>query len=342
MRRWLWLFAAVLGCGGGPSSKPPPTARPIAIPTPLPEGHAAAPVAGELALLRYEAHIATDVATSASRARLAKDSDPERTWLFRVLAVDGEVVVVENVLADTGDGLCQPDVPDRLEAFRLRLFVRRSDLVPVTREATDTRFPDGSGIALAAGMPLRGALTRAGDRFRARVLRGEISYDVEVPAAAVGLSFAKGGDVDPGELDARIGEKVPVRYGADLETRSNEDRRVGRERLSGGRMLVRTGDRCVVARGWVDAASLHDDVLAELSASTGGGWGEGCSHGSSAGANVKVFWPDGRDAGETLETIALCHARAGGAAGLRCFDWRLTYDGKDSALPICFRPGDLK
>ncbi|MCC6998423.1 MAG: hypothetical protein IT370_27675 [Deltaproteobacteria bacterium] len=317
--------------------------------------------AGELVLVRRDAWLASDVGPDAPRARAFKDAAPGQTLLFRVVASDGDIVQVENLTPPEAVATesCNDDVAERLAVYRLRLFVHRADLLRVTARPVAERFSDGTGVALAGGVAL-GAPRRAaaGGRLVYPTWAGDAEVEVALPPGAVASSYAARGDNPenaaatlPGEHAGSSGvlhAGARGRLGGDLGLglRARKALNISGQVRRGDAWLASLTARCTRVEALVAVADV--DLGASSLGGSGGGWGEGCSHAPSAHPGIKVYWADGRVAGEVLEEHQLC----GGitergdlsCTRRRLLDVGLTDDEPDArsyALEVCFKKRDL-
>ena len=358
-----WL-AAVLGgvaaSGCGSSHPRSPAAAPRAAAPPVALAEPSHPVrAGELVLVRRDAWLASDVGPDAPRARAFRDAGPGQTLLFRVVASDGDIVQVENLTPPeaVASESCNDDVAERLAVYRLRLFVHRGDLVRVTARPFAARFADGTGVALAGGValgPPRRAAAGAGLIYP--TWAGDAEVEVALPPGAVAFSYAARGDnpenaaaVLPGAHEGSFGvlhagARGKLGAGLGLALRARKALNISAQVRRGEHWLASITARCTRVEALVAVADV--DPSASTLSGSGGGWGEGCSHAPSAHPGIKVYWADGRVAGEVLEEHQLC----GGITergDLTCTRRRLLDVGDDApdarsyALEVCFKKRDL-
>ncbi len=354
----VWVGAGVgAGCGsprtrtqvGAPRADAPA----VAVAEPSYAVHA-----GELVLLRRDGWLASDVGPDAPRARAFRDAAPGQTLLFRVVASDGDVVQVENLTPPEAVATesCNDDVAERLAVYRLRLFVRRDDLVRVTARGFAERFADGTGVALAGGVALGAPRRAAGGGLVYPTWAGDAEVEVALPPGAVALSFAARGDnpenadaVLPGESEGpssvlHAGARGQLGAGLGLALRARKALNISGQVRRGNAWLASITARCTRVEALVAVADVEPS--ASTLGGSGGGWGEGCSHAPSAHPGIKVYWADGRVAGEVLEEHQLC----GGITErgeLSCTRRRLLDIGDDDpdarsyALEVCFKKRDL-
>lgn len=152
VRRSLCVLGLV-GAGACAGAPPPPA-------TTSEEPASSAPPAPErrFALLWSNAFVFTGASAHGDKARMKSYPDGERAartgdvWPLEVLDEQGELVKVRTLgVADAEH--CYRG-PAALNPLSLVLYVRRSDLAPVTSAPTTARFDDGTAVVLNAGVAL--------------------------------------------------------------------------------------------------------------------------------------------------------------------------------------------
>ena len=132
-------------------------------------------------------HIHPDGDAERFRRRSARDADDIRAVARWVVVADrGEWI--ELVVAPYGRwpvAYCMWG-EGAVQYYGVRVHVRREGLAEATTRAVEIRYPDGTGVTLQPGVPLGPA--RASDGWR-RVIVGGLTFHVDVPADAIGLSF---------------------------------------------------------------------------------------------------------------------------------------------------------
>src|SRR5205823_4433795 len=113
-----------------------------------------------------------------------------------------------------------------LDAYRLRGWVRRADVIPALRERAEVRFPDGTGAALEPGLAAR-RVEGADGGFRFQFLgRGSEQCDLGKPGRefvlplepnAVGIDFPAASTYSTsgwsGDGELSIAESAPFLLG---------------------------------------------------------------------------------------------------------------------------------
>jgi hypothetical protein len=142
--------------------------------------------------------------------------DVGRTIPVRIVSSTRTFVEVEPAAA-LGCASRRVEVDPRVEA--LRLFVKRDDLAPVLTKPYSVTHPDGTGVRLAAGVPVWPTpsglylVSVRGDKLR-----------LPIPHAAVGYLFASARIAEPERLTGplvQVDRMTSVRLGGDpLEVRA--------------------------------------------------------------------------------------------------------------------------
>lgn len=276
----------------------------------------------------------------------------ELAWAMRLVGQQGEFALVET-LAETGPH-CH-DGPGELEGLRLRFFVRRTDLLPLTRKEVRLSFPDQTSVILAPGL----ALEPLGTTWY--IHAGFFRLRVRVPEEAIGLSYAappRASETErlaqdhPRLLDRFFAHELvpwnaPVVLDAEPSVLVTGHTPVfAEELLPAESVLVTLKSRCIEL-----VAIAHP--LFQLTLFQAGRYGgsgawtfpeEGDRTVVTAGATI--YWADGTVAG-AVETPTSFHGIGGVHGGRQCFV-RLLRQEEDDANPLpehrmtlCFDPKDL-
>jgi hypothetical protein len=125
--------------------------------------------------------------------KLARLSGPRRNHIaeavpMRVVSTSGKLVEVETLEFDEGEndeGDCAWfDLKPGRDLGPVRLFVRRDDLAPVLTAPFETRFPDGTSIRVARGMPV---VPLSDGRYQIALRKMPIA--VALPSSSVGHAY---------------------------------------------------------------------------------------------------------------------------------------------------------
>ena len=339
--RAVWVALLVAGCGG--KSAPRGGGAPAGLRTPLHEPEPAI-VPGEFVLVRRDAWIASDVGDDAPRFRMMESAPPGRAYLFRAVASDGDVVQIETITSDDASSEsaphCESRVIDRLDVYRLRLFVRRGDVLRVTARPFAAEYADGTAIGLAGGVALAAPTRRVGGALVYTAQLPDAALEVALPEGAVARSYAARG---PQPRAAAVSEapwslrKAAVMQVGGLDVQALEPLDLVDRRQLGARVLATIEPPCALARGLAARGDL--ELRRGGTLTTGGGWGEGCSHAYDAKVGIKVYWADGRVAGEVLEQHQLC-GNLSERGNLQCYR-RVVEQTPEISLEVCFDQKDL-
>jgi hypothetical protein len=230
---------------------------------------------------------------------------------------------------------CAPAV-EALEPFRLRLYARPRDLVPVTVREVTQRFDDGTFIHLARGVPLEAL---PGERaFRAHL--GPASTVVRLEPTAVGTRYLPS---PPPEVAAAAhvlsggalvsGVAVLGRTGR-LAAHAPVELPVHARAPRGGEQLVEVRTRCARVGVRVPARAVQPPgvVLARVDGAPGPPF---------VTARSPVFWANGQRAGAVVRRAPV-RDEIDPVQGRRCFRHPLGRDPATAAAVIlCFRPHDV-
>lgn len=278
---------AALGCGGGP--------RPgAAAGTELASGYVLVPPSAWLRSAPVDAAPgAHGTSGGACSSPSTSPTSVQSPWVMRLVGASGDWLLVENLQPQEAEPHCYRHVA-ALVGWRLRLAVRREDVVIVTTREVHADFEDGTGYTLAAGV----ALTPDGDEYVVRVDDHELRVPVDHGAA--GWSYAAPSsrfleeDYEYDDDDGALPGGVPLLDGDAARVYA--------------RSVERDGDFVTV-----DAAC--SSLRLKLPEGEGGtGFGtNGCGSPGAAvdatsprlAAGASLTWPDGSPAGEALQDQVL-------------------------------------
>jgi hypothetical protein len=360
MKRLLAIAScsSILGCGSNcpaPVAAPPtpvavapsssvPSAASQAAPEPAApqcppptSAQQAPPPPDRFALVWKDAWLYTSADSHSAKARLTEGgAKPRKTRVGEVFVVkvlqerDGFVLVENLPFKANPDPHCYDSMPSLYE-LRLQMFVKRTDLAPVTPREVTSLFDDATGYTLRAGVavgpdaPVR-TVVSSGLRFEAVLGEDQVdvSYVTSVPART--------GFKSAGVIDAKEALKVDGRAVREHESMHAADVPGSKERFA---LLT----DCAVLRvaGRAEALNRHI-TLGRGTRGRGRGLGTSVVH-----AGAPVFWPDGREAGTVLADISVTAAKATESQGRKCYPYRVRTDDGDKDegyLPLCFNPAD--
>ncbi len=235
-----------------------------------------------------------------------------------------------------------------LSRLQIRLYVKRSDAVRVTRRRVRESYKDRTFIELAAGAPVR----RLRDHRKRRVglYRASVRpfrLETFLPDAATGYFYTPSRLWENTESDHYVRSKARLRFG--------------------GTGIVRTGrypptlwiqsmssdtvhPRVVIQKGCLRMKVIVSDKDIK-SAESGGGLGMLGTTGGGKGVVVHLpkgtalMWPDGVRAGSVFKKLPV-YGSIETRDGLTCFNhslaprWGPYKDRKDALLPLCVASAD--
>jgi hypothetical protein len=332
-------------------------ARPPAPASPQPPA-AAEP---EYVLVRDSAWLYPRPDWSAKAVRLADPfSRPQgvQVWAARRLGEEGEFVAIETIPAATAR--CYPG-PVAFAPYRLRLWVGAADVSQVTTRPVIRRFADGTAVELAAGVAVAPEVGEPG-RYQADVAGLRVA--ATLPAGSVGDRYRpRSLPPDPPGAPGDDGAASPVVTGATgaalPAARTGAEARLLREGTA-----VSIGDevqpplRAPLAVSWARAVDrevivgvhgpcLHAVVRAPAASLTTAGdvapvAPARAEPGQRVAAGVTVFWPDGTEAGVTVDPVVLDDTPRP-AGDLPCFTVPISLGGgSPQTMVLCFRADDLE
>lgn len=199
-----------------------------------------------------------------------------------------------------------------LADLELRVWLRRDDLVLTTRTSAVMDYSDGTGTALASGVPLV--------PIPGKVLYGHpalegmahgVRFTIGLPAAPLGLGYEPLAsplsrerslvlDVDAGQVIGKTGAGPLIRAGGSGDLYVSP---YSADESDPAVVLV--GGACAEHRVAVPAAQLHPPSVALGEDIELGGSVEQTGRGMSFTAGDKVSWPGGGAAGEVLRPRVL-------------------------------------
>ena len=269
--------------------------------------------------------------TQATRAPWLSDE----VVAVRVIGQRRGWVAVET-LGDDGAAHCAPPRP-ALRGLRLRLYVHARALGAVTVREVDQRFPDGTSIHLARGVPLAGA--GSGRLFRVQL--GEVNTVVRLDPNAVGTRYLPSPPVEPGPPagwlsgDAlRAGVPILGQTGRVQTSEAEANALVYAVEAAGSEARVELRPRCGRLRVRVPAhvvRSADDLITGEATATPPAP--------PFAEPGTPLFWPGGREAGTVTERIGL-GPDVESTVDLRCFARALRARAEPSVV-LCVRRESL-
>jgi len=268
-----------------------------------------------------------------------------------VVGGQGEFVAVETLV--DGSLHCASGI-GAWSDLRVGLFVRKSDLLPVTTRKVEHAFTDGTRVVVPAGVVV-GDTTGAGERI---VDGGGLALELPLPVDAIGTFYDP--SPRPVETEPAAFAKGTMTYGQGrvLATNALTSAEHGaqvyeRKDADPGRALVRVASRCAGVTALVDASAVVDEETAELAARTAMAFALG---GESAGmigllgavkettyeirAGASLSWPDGRIAG--LAERPITSRKPPRVDGERsCLVVPFVY-GSDTGPELCVATGEVK
>ncbi len=229
------------------------------------------------------------------------------------------------------DDQCAADQPE-LQAFRLRLFVRASDLISATTRQLRLTFEDGTSATLLPGVPL----TADGNLFV-----GGVVLRLNLPAGSVGRAYHGGARLEagPGDHSLPAAELANVSVGG-TPLRAVSKRPVAvygtRPGLAGTLATLRT--RCAELE-----VLTPPEMVKPISAPTDDSHSpsEMAAPSLRARAGATLYWKDGRVAGELRREVGFLD-ETGAVAGRRCLRWVPPSAHERSPTTFCLDPADVR
>lgn len=229
----------------------------------------------------------------------------QRYAAFEVLGNEGAWVQVRTLGPEDATAHCTMGWRTA-DPFDVRFWVRRSDLVPVTRHSVLARDARDSSVMLAAGTPLESASAEDGSPTHRLP---ELGIRVDVAKTSIAKTYRPGpvfGVRAP--IAGRPLDALPLRFGSDdvdrrglpLTTETPPRVAVFATQTKESDTFISTGSPCAElrvrdpgAQGWLrDAAPTADDLPPRWTTAPSPG-GEG----QRAKAGTALFWPDMESAG---------------------------------------------
>lgn len=257
----------------------------------------------------------------------------------RVIEDHGRAVEIETISREEARRHCDGGVRRSLDAYKLRAFVPRSELVPVVAKEIEQEYEDGSVAHAPPGVAIR----PTENALLLRLAGGAIEVPARPDRDQIALSYDEPGfpegrlghepmseQLDPAAPLSLAGRPVQLRM---LSGDAGRPRWV-REDHGGGGSRVLMGDRCIA----VVVTSEDPNPVAER---VDAGFGlSGLSGGSSSAdyryevrGGATVMWPDGERAGVTRK-VAMHSEEPERIDGLQCF----TLMG---VVKVCHDPSDV-
>lgn len=265
---------------------------------------------------------------------------PASGMVVAVVGARDELVAIETFV--DGSKHCARDLGTWAN-LRVGLFVRASDLMPVTTRAVEHAFADGTRVLLGAGVPVGDAVSGADARV---VDGGDLGLELPLPADAVGRYYEPAGMPDPLALEIGYVALPELSYGGGRPLGPPSALRNGgsgvdvyeRAPLDDARALVRVSTRCASVWAVMDAKAdvapnpASGGVPGGTVATAGilGMLGSPSLEGQRwrIDPGVALTWPDGRPAGLVERTVTTKHApRVDGTRSCVVVPFEVTEDG---------------
>jgi len=294
-------------------------------------------------------HIHPDPDAERFRRRSTRDGEDTRAvarWL--VVADRGDWVELQVApyerwpvaFCEWGEGA--------LQTYGVRVHVRREDLAEATTRTVEIRYEDGTGVALQPGVPLGPA--RSTDGWR-QVTAGGLTFHVDVPLDAVGLSFRSAPAPQAASADRddsfQLLENAALTYAGDRRVdRLADPWRGGALRAfepRGDEYLLHFADICFEGTFRTEARFVRqrEPVYGY------GGLGMRGTGGEAVviPAGTQVLWSDGAPAGVTTLDIHRVPDAFEPVGDLMCETLTVGADdwgpAEERNVRVCVRPDDL-
>ncbi len=255
-------------------------------------------------------------------------------WRLRAGEAVGEFLAVETTDDDAGC-LGQP----LLEDYRVRLYVERSALVQVLAGPWQVAGPEGTGVKMAAGTPLR----RHGDRFEVDAVG--VHLRLRLPERLVSDSFAPSPLFDQLQGGSTVPPERPLWLGDEIEVVDHGWFDLAATRQSGPRGVLVVAHRvCTEISAWAPPPPPSHgppEIRGSLPYMKGSPH-DHVDHAVRRGS--QVFWPHGSPAGFALEGDVFSAAERVPHPEMACFrrKFGVHADARGTGpVVLCFRPEDL-
>jgi hypothetical protein len=358
----LIVAASAAACGGRPAPLAPRAAPPITVE--IAPSQALAPAdppaivpAGGLVLLRPDATVLDAPDERATRSELlrygalAHAHALELAHPARVVGRAGPYYALAT--GAPPEGTCYAPRRGIFAELSLTVFVHRDDLLPVLTRPIEQRSGE-SLVKLDAGVALGPPSRRPGEAHHREAAVAPLSVSVLVPDDAVGLVFhadrAPAPTLTPdAELPGTCAEGACLMWiEGDASARITGPGPLPVARLArhDERTLVRALAPCIEVH-----ATVRERALQPLpDTHTGQGFGTACggftAEDFAARAGARVYWPDGRVAGEIGPNRVWMHRYLSDVVGgRRCFKRhpteRLSCGSEGAYLRVCLDDQDI-
>ena len=253
-----------------------------------------------------------DIGESSSLGRLGYRGENRRAGRGQMIPVRvadylGEAVEVETISRDEANRHCDGSVRGAISAYRLRMFIPRTEIVPVVAREFETVFNDGSVLFVPPGVPVR----PAGDVLFVRLAGGGLEIPIEGRLDHIGLSYRESGFEEarlaPDPMpDVELDASSPLRLAGMAVQPQMLTGEAGRprwvqENTEGPGTRVYMANRCIAA---IYVTNDPDPVRGGSSSgfgASGSGLDEDdAEHLYEVKSNATAFWPNGQRAGVTI------------------------------------------
>ncbi len=257
----------------------------------------------------------------------------------RVVEDHGRAVEIETISREEARRHCDGAVRGVMDAYDLRIFVPRTELVPVVRTKIEMEYEDGSAALIAPGVAIRA--TEQGNLIR---LAGGA---IEVPAPEeldhLGLSYSSPGfdeELEPAPMPGHLAPEAPLRLaGIPIQLRMLPGE-AGRPRWV-RRGLGGSGSRIFMADSCLAVVLVSDDPDPMSEEAYGGLGLSGLAqmevrtdHRYEVREGAIAWWPSNDRAGVTRQPAR--HSQEPERIGeLLCFPLR-------GVVKVCHEPEDVR
>ena len=259
---------------------------------------------------------------------------------MRVAGFHGAAVEIETLSTEEAREHCDGRVRSSMSAYQVRMFVPRTEIVPVVAREFEEEFDDGSVAFLPPGTAIR----PTEDGLLARLAGGAIEVPVDDRLDHIGLSYRRAGfdeaRLAPEPMSGHLSTTSPLRLAGQPVQLQMLPGKAGRPRwvqenpgASGSRIYM--GSSCIAAIFVTDDADpIGSDGGPGVGLSSLGPSGGSSDHLYEVRQGAPAYWANGERAGAT-RSVAKHSQEPERAGSLSCFPW-------SGPLKICHRPADVQ
>ncbi len=257
-----------------------------------------------------------------------KAESPHYARAYRLIKTDGNWMQVETI---PGKEKQCVDSLSNFRKLRVRFWTKKNEAFPVLLQKVTTSFQDGTGYTLLPGLPVGTMPSAAHRRW---ITHHNVQFVATIPTNKIGWYY-------PVAITPK-GEVSTDRFLVDSDLKSGLvvmgplrlDKRSGRHFSSMNVEVIEAKDEQSLVKSTQRCSQLLA-IAPRTTGAVGGLSGGGGGSNKTLKPETLLYWPDGKIAGRTSETINLPKTESSGSR--ECFEKTYSYRRNDiRKLKLCF------